>query len=150
MRRYPLTLSHSEQSARRRDTRDVVLGLIIVGFCLLNTANAQTQIHKCTDAEGGVVYSQLPCRPHETIESEKTEPDAKAESAIQVSGKPERSTDKVPTEERELGADRAACKKRYRDAIDVIDEEIRREYSADKAEEYKQRLLQLTRKLREC
>lgn len=145
-----MTFSRSKQSARRGYTRDVRLGLILVSFCLLNTTNAQTQIHKCTDAGGGVAYSQLPCPPQEARESEKTEPDAKAESAITISEKQELSTNETRKEERELETARSACKKRYRDAIDAIDAEIGREYSPDKAEQYKQRLLQLTRKLRQC
>ena len=150
MRRHRLTFVRSEQSARRSNTRGVRLGLILVGFCLLNTANAETQIHRCTDADGNVAYSQLPCAPQKTKESEKTEPDAKAESAIPVSEKQELSPNEIATEEPELEIDRSACKKRYRDAIDAIDAEIGREYSPVKAEEYKQRLLQLTRKLRKC
>ena len=118
------------------------IGLIIVGFCLLNTANAQTQIHKCTDADGGVAYSQLPCAPQKPVEPEKPEPEADAENAPPVS--------EIPQEEPELKADRSACKKRYRGEIDAIDAEIGREYSPDKAEHYKQRLLLLTRKLRQC
>ena len=122
--------------------RHVRFGLIIVSFCLLNTASAQTQIHKCTDADGGVVYSQLPCVPQKPAETDKPEPDAEAESATPVS--------EIPQEEPEFKADRSACKKRYRGEIDAIDAEIGREYSPDKAEQYKQRLLLLTRKLRQC
>lgn len=142
--------SRDGQSARRGNTHEAGFGLIVVSFCLLNTANAQTQIHKCTDADGGVAYSQLPCTPQKTAESEKTEPDAKGESAIPISEKKELSTDEVPIEEPELETSRSTCKKRYRDAIDAIDAEIGREFSPDKAEQYKQRLLLLTRKLRQC
>ena len=113
LRRDRPTFSRGGQSARRGNTCEVRFGLIIVSFCLLNTANAQTQIHKCTDADGGVAYSQLPCAAQKFIESEKMEPDAKAESAIPK-------------------------------------EEPKREYSPDKAEQYKQRLLLLSRKLRQC
>ena len=138
MRRDQLTFFCGGQSARRGNTREVRFCLIIiVSYCLLNTANAQTQIHKCTTADGGVAYSQLPCVPQKSVEPEKTEPDAKAESPI-------------PKEEPELAANRSACKKRYRNAIDAIDAEIGREYTPDKDEQYKQRLLQLTRKLRQC
>ena len=151
MRRDRPTFSRSGQSARRGNTREVRIGLItIVSSCLLNTANAQTQIHKCTDADGGVVYSQLPCTPQKTVESKKIDPDAKAESAIPASERQELSTYETPQEEQELAANRSACKKRYRNAIDAIDAEIGREYSPDKAEQYKQRLLLLTRKLRQC
>ena len=107
--------------------------MFVASLCALDTADAETQIHKCTDADGGVSYSQLPCPP------------------VKVAPK------KAPTPEEDDGekpvaptADRAACQKRYRDAIDAIDLEIGREYSADKADEYKRRLLELTRKLRRC
>jgi hypothetical protein len=133
--------------------RDGQLALIVVSFCLLNTASAQTQIHKCTDADGGVAYSQLPCAPQESVEPEETEPDEKAEkaeSASPVPAKQKLSIAEIPQQEPELETNRSACKKRYRDAIDAIDAEIGREYSPDKAEQYKQRLLPLTRKLRQC
>jgi len=92
----------------------------------------------------------LPCTPQKPAESEKTEPDAKGESAIPISEKKELSTDEVPIEEPELETSISTCKKHYRDAIDAIDAEIGREFSPDKAEQYKQRLLLLTRKLRQC
>ncbi|NND46859.1 MAG: DUF4124 domain-containing protein [Woeseiaceae bacterium] len=124
--------------------------LFIFSFCLLNAANAQTPIYKCTDADGGVAYSQLPCPPQKTMEPEKSEPDTKAESTIPLSENPALPGNEIPTEVPELETARLACKKRYRDAIDAIDAEISREYSPDKAEQYKERLLQLTRKLRQC
>jgi len=138
------------QSGRRGSTREFRFGLIIISFCLLNTASAQTQIHKCTDADGSVAYSQLPCAAQKSVESEKTEPDAEAESATPVSTEQALSITEIPQEEAELETSRSACKKRYRDAIDAIDAEIGREYSPDKAEQYKQRLLLLTRELRQC
>jgi len=134
----------------RHDTCELRFGLIIVSLCLLNTASAQTQIHKCKDADGGVAYSQLPCAPQKSVESEKTEPDAKAESATPVSVEQELSITEIPQEEPELETNRSACQKRYRDAIDAIDAEIGREYLPDKAEQYQQRLLLLTRNLRQC
>jgi len=119
--------------------------VIFVGICLVNTASAQTQIYKCTDANGGIVYSQLPCVTEEAVE---------AESEPTVTTNPEPAPAPAPVEvaqeEPELDESRAACKKRHRDAIDAIDAEIGREYSPDKAAQYKQRLLLLTRKLRDC
>lgn len=121
-----------------------------VCFCLAGTASAQTQIHKCTDADGGVVYSQLPCASQESMESQKTEPEAKVESETPALATQELSISGVPQEEPEPETNRSACKKRYRDAIDAIDAEINREYTPEKAEQYKQRLLVLTRELRQC
>lgn len=124
--------------------------LIVASLWLQGTATAQTEIHKCTDADGGIVYSQLPCAPQKTVKPEKTEPDEKAETAVPVSAKPELPATEDPQENAELAANRAVCKKHYRDAIDAIDAEIRREYTPEKDEQYKQRLLALTRKLRQC
>ena len=125
-------------------------GLAAVCFCLAGTASAQTQIHKCTDANGGIEYSQLPCVSQKPVESEKTEPEAKVESETPALATQELSISGVPQEEPEPETNRSACKKRYRDAIDAIDAEINREYTPEKAEQYKQRLLVLTRELRQC
>jgi len=84
------------------------------------------------------------------VESEKTEPEAKVESEAPEPAMPEPPDRESPGPEPELETNRSACKKRYRDAIDAIDAEINREYSPDKGEQYKQRLLVLTRKLRQC
>jgi hypothetical protein len=43
-----------------------------------------------------------------------------------------------------------ACKKQYRDAIDDIDAEMRRGYSSEQGEAYRQRLRALTEQLRAC
>jgi len=107
--------------------------LTVICCFLLGTASAQTEIHKCTDANGNILYSQLPCSPVEPAESDE-----------------ELSIAEAPREESQPDTSSSECKKRYRDAIDAIDAEIGREYSAEKAEQYKQRLLQLTRKLRQC
>ena len=133
--------------------REARISLIVASLCLLNTATAQTEIHKCTDDDGGIVYSQLQCPPQKSVEAEKTEPDEeadKAQNAEPVSA--ERAPPVIDSlqEKPESEANRAACKKRYRDAIDVIDAEIRRDYTPEKGEQYKQRLLALTRKLRQC
>ena len=120
----------------------LLAGLTVVSLCLLNTARAQTQIHKCTDADGNVAYSQLPCVSQE--------PEAEAKSTPPVTVEADFSIAEIPQEEPERETNTSACKKRYRDAIDIIDAEIGHEYSADKAEQYKQQLLILTRKLRQC
>ena len=133
--------------ARNRQFR---LGLVVVCFCLLNAASAQTEIYKCTDADGGVMYSQLPCAPQKLVEMKKTEPEAEVASPNPVSASEESSIAETPADDAELETDTSACRKRYRDAIDAIDAEIGQEYSPEKAEHYKQRLLLLTRKLRQC
>lgn len=60
------------------------------------------------------------------------------------------STQEQPVATRRSAEDTAACKQHYRDAIDEIDAEMRRGYSSGQGEVYRQRLRQLTEKLREC
>lgn len=131
----------------------IKLTLLMLGLGIAIEATAQTEIHKCTDAEGGIVYSQLPCAP---VKPAKPDDDAKAaapegrEETAPFSTEDELAV--LQTEERpsRTAEETAACKKQYRDQIDAIDAEIQREYSQDKADDYKQRLLQLTRQLRQC
>lgn len=124
--------------------------LFLVACALPGPVLGQTPVHKCKDAQGNVVYSQLPCKDEIPAKSDES---ADAKEAEQP--EPETPTAPPPRTDgaqRESQSDenRAACRKRYRDAIDEIDAEIRREYTAEKDGEYKQRLLALTRNLREC
>ena len=110
---------------------------------------AATEIHTCPLPDGTVMYSQLPCPDEDLIE----DPEA-----------PVRGDDGTPAERAETDTvaltvdedaaadsqDVADCKKRYRDAIDAIDAELREDYRPELADDYKQRLLALTQKLREC
>ena len=123
---------------------------IVLLLCIATAAKAETEIHKCTDADGGIVYSQLPCAPEKPTETaaeqaEDTEEQSVSDNtpvefaALQVSDQPQRSAEEL-----------AACKKDFRDQIDAIDAEIRQEYAEEKADDYKRRLLQLTRQLRQC
>lgn len=131
--------------------RNPFLVLVLAGLLASAAAVAQTQIYTCKNADGGIEYSQLPCREQEPDEAEK-QPVVAQKAQDDASEKPavEFAVTESPRDEPEPTADEAACKKRYRDAIDAIDAEIMTEYSAEKAGEYKQRLLVLTRKLRAC
>jgi len=82
--------------------------------------------------------------------SDHREPDPKAEAATPEPTLTELLIPEAPQETPDMEQSRSACKKHYRDTIDAIDAEIGREYSPDKTEQYKQQLLLLTRKLRQC
>ena len=58
--------------------------LCLLALCLGFVTNtmAQTEIHKCTDADGGIVYSQLPCAPEVPDVVEEDEADAVDEEAM--------------------------------------------------------------------
>jgi len=130
--------------------RTVLIIVSIVGIGATPGAPAETEIHKCADADGGVVYSQLPCAPAKAGRDENADDEELADA-----GEPEPADDALPGFAASEAPQRseqetAVCKKRYRDAIDAIDAEIGREYSTDQAEAYKQRLIGLTRELRNC
>ena len=91
-------MRHDRQSSNMHVFR---FGLTAVCFCLAGTASAQTQIHKCTDADGGVVYSQLPCASQESMESQKTELETKVEREPPDLATQELSISGVPQEEPE-------------------------------------------------
>jgi Domain of unknown function (DUF4124) len=126
------------------------IALFAVTMILWATATAQTEIHKCTDADGGIVYSQLPCTTQKPVEPEKAAQEEKTESSGSESTEQEVLVADDPQETAETEASRAACQKPIRDEIDAIDAEILREYTAEKADHYKQKLLELTRRLRQC
>ena len=124
--------------------------MLLAAYCLTATAMAQTPIHQCKDAEGGVVYSQLPCKDEEPAKEEPAEEAVQPVSQEALFVASELRAPDSEAAEPESDENTAACKKRYRDEIDEIDAEIRREYTPDKDAEYKQRLLALTRALRAC
>ena len=136
----------------------VSLRFAFISVCLLSSASAQTVIHRCLDAEGNVVFSQLPCEAEEAAETDapdnEDQVDEQPETRMEapVEGDPPESEFFVVEELREARSEEevAACKKQYRDAIDAIDAEMAREYSPENAEQYKERLLALTRQLRQC
>jgi len=124
--------------------------ILLFAACLPGFALAETQIHKCKSADGTVVYSQLPCKDEEPAEVASPIDSDVAESPAQLVEKAELLPPNEVQEEPAISENRAACKKRYRDEIDAIDAEIRREYSIENDADYKQQLLALTRKLRAC
>jgi len=60
------------------------------------------------------------------------------------------TTQQQPSARERSTEDTATCKQHYRDAIDDIDAEMRRGYSSEQGEAYRQQLRQLTEKLRAC
>jgi len=124
--------------------------IAVLAWLVMGAADAQTEIYKCTDADGGIVYSQLPCAPEKPDDPEEVQvedaPDSPADEYDYAELVAQQAEAGPPKSEEEV----AACKKRYRDQIDAIDLEIQREYSQEKADDYKRRLLELTRQLRQC
>lgn len=126
--------------------------LLIVFFLTFaaNMAGAQTEIYKCKSADGGVMYSQIPCKDEVPAEAEEPVASEPVEELAPMTDIMEMPPLDMPETDAPTSEERAACQKRYRDEIDEIDAELRRETSRERDDEYKQRLLALTRKLREC
>lgn len=133
--------------------RAAFLTLLAGSLFLPSVAFAQTEIHRCTDADGGTVFSQLPCTDELPPKPEEPAPKAESRAVERDSVEPKAFMVEPSDDQRDdprSDEERAACKKRYRDAIDVIDAEIGRDYTAEKADDFKQRLLALTAELRRC
>ena len=131
----------------------------LAALCLVPVLTHATDIHKCTDENGVTEYSQLPCadaRPTDTDSNDvdqsssandPTRPDGDARDRVEEADTVYSLAAVDPPAD---AATVEACKKHFRDAIDEIDAEIGREYEPAKADEYKRRLLTLTRGLRNC
>lgn len=128
--------------------RSFIYGMLTT-LLLIFSAPAQADIHRCTDAEGSIIFQQLPCaepEPEPEADQEETETEAQAPTN-EVDAVPAVAVARVELRSPELVAQ---CKKKYRDAIDVIDAEMREQYTPEQADEYKKRLLVLTEQLRAC
>jgi hypothetical protein len=131
---------------------------IAMFFALLAALTPVTRadIHKCTDEYGNVAYLQTPCPARK---EESTDTGKEADTDINNPERHEKQTEwppelqspapQIPTS-RQPGEALDDCKKRYRDQIDEIDDEMRATFSAEQGENFKQRLLALTRQLRAC
>lgn len=114
---------------------------------------AQAEIHKCPADDGSVVYQQLPCADKAQQKAiEPAAPNAERPAAAPPKTDQPREpavSDSAATEARD-DAEVAACRQRYRDAIDRIDAEIAAGIDADEAEEYRGRARALSQALSRC
>ena len=121
--------------------------LPVVSLLFLAPA-AHADIYKCEDEQGNVAYLQTPCpavEDDDPLAAEAEQDEYVPESTPQ----PQSSETQVPSS-RQPGEKLEDCKKRYRDQIDVIDEEMRTDFSTEQGESYKEELLALTQQLRAC
>ena len=117
---------------------------------------AHADIYKCTDEHGNVAYLQTPCpvekeeEPAGTGDEDMPRVEAEQDDYVPESTpEPQSSEVNIPSS-RQPGESLDACKKRYRDQIDVIDAEMRTAFSPEQGSAYKERLLALTKQLRAC
>ncbi len=118
-------------------------------------ASAQTEIHRCVDEDGNIAFQDSPCPespadaapgpatdvPVDTVaDTAETPPDAEHEDVVSY----------LPVESDRSIEEVEACKEPHRDAIDSIEAEMLRGYSAEQGETYKQELRTLTQAMRAC
>ncbi len=136
----------------------------IVSMLAGTSVTADTEIHRCVLEDGTIAFQEMPC----------SKPVAKADDKIEPSGSDvdnsraaandnvfdfvnpfdEPASPSAPSEAalpEPASRDRAECEKTTRDAIDVIDLEMRETaYTKQQGREYLAELLKLTRRLRAC
>ena len=116
---------------------------------LLSAPLASSDIHKCVDEDGNVAYQQTPCP--EPVESEPLVPVPALEEESPPATAAEPPADPEPAiAELKKPADVEVCKIPLREAIDEIEAEMLRGYSAERGEEFKQELRVLTEAMRAC
>lgn len=136
----------------------------VVLMLAASSATADTEIHRCLLDDGTIAFQEMPCS--ETAESAEDSretgqsnsgngtpaPDDDAFDFVNPFDEPAAAS--VPVETalpEEPSADRAACEKTTRDAIDAIDLELRKHTgSKERSREYLAELLELTQQLRAC
>lgn len=146
-------------------TKNLRLGITCVSGILLLLALAGTsvaadgEIHRCLQDDGTIAFQELPCAaPIEqpepdagNTEESDTAPAADDDALDFVNPFDEPATPQEATPPPPPSADRAACEKAARDAIDEIDQEMRvTSYTKEQGQQYLAELLELTKRLRSC
>lgn len=118
---------------------------------------ADSEIYKCVDADGNLAFQDSPCPqpaaepeaesdPESASEATVTEPSPTSTAAVE----PGDGVSYVPVASNRSAREIETCKEPHRDAIDEIEAEMLRGYSAEQGENYKQELLALTNAMRAC
>ncbi len=139
-------------------------GALLTLLTLVTTSvSAQTEIHRCLQADGTTVFQQMPC-PETARNSDSEDKEGgdqrDNEALVPADGYADfvnpfdaAEDDSVAADtesEGPVSQDRAACEKTSRDAIDAIDLEMRKGYSKEQGQRYLSELLVLTKQLRAC
>ena len=117
----------------------LLTSLLLVAF----SANADTEIHKCVDADGNISYQQTPC----PVEKKEAEVEELVEELEEIE---EEQPPQVPVVSNQTDEEVEACKDPLRDAIDEVEAEMLRGFSPEQGEEFKVELRTLTEEMRAC
>lgn len=149
-------MRHREQEAIPNRPVAAIALAAFAALCGASSA-AQTEIHRCEQADGTIAFQEQPC-PDPAARPAPNEPPADdaegpADDFFDFDNPfdaPPGEAPEPPASDGPPSAERSACEKRTRDAIDEIDLEIRRDYSPERREDYLLRLRELTAELRAC
>ena len=139
-------------------------GALLTLLTLVTTSvSAQTEIHRCLQADGTTVFQQMPCpETARNSDSENQEGGDQRDSAALVpadgyadfvnpfDAAEDDSVAADTASDKPVSQDRATCEKKSRDAIDAIDLEMRKGYTEEQGQGYLSELLVLTKQLRAC
>lgn len=139
----------------------IPIGIVLV--LLSAPISAEPEIHRCPQEDGTVAFQETPCAEAAATEAPADDqadvPVAASDDFFDFENPYDRDVEEALEEEPvrdeaplppPVSQNRAECEKITRDAIDAIDLEMRRGYSAGDAEGYKAELMTLTRQLRAC
>ena len=121
-----------------------IAGLLFLAA--LPTTRAQTEIHRCSNEQGELIFQQTPCASEPAAVPEAEPPPGEVEAEVDSGATPAPTEVPAPPDEAAV----AECKKTYRDRIDEIDAQMTEGYTTEQGEAYKEALLALTRELRRC
>jgi hypothetical protein len=112
------------------------------------------EIHRCEQADGTVAFQETPCPEPARVSSDDKQ-SSKESNDDQAAPQPEVLDTVVSATESDespalVSTERAECEKMTRDAIDAIDDEMRKNRTAEAREAYLGELLELTQQLRAC
>jgi hypothetical protein len=135
--------------------------LLILG----TPALAQSEIYRCAQQDGTVAFQQMPCDEiGDVSEDDSADAGNSDEKDVDAGGSSEHASgfgspfdepanppEATPPESPDSISDsRASCEQSARDAIDVIDLEMRKGYTREQGQAYLDELIKLTQQLRDC
>lgn len=128
--------------------------LILLALLILPTVSVADDavINRCLLDDGTIAFQELPCAEPQPDQEQPRAPEQTAPASDSLSfenpfDNPEpyiQPSPPLPSK------DRAACEKKTREAIDLIDAELNQSRDEGDRETYLAELLQLTAQLREC
>ena len=135
-----------------RSSRCVAMVMLMLAG---SSAAADTEIHRCLLDDGTIAFQETPCPEPVVQADDESDATAADDDAVDFPNPFDEPPISLMSAEsalpESLSQSRAECEKTTRDAIDVIDLEMRgTAYTKEQGEKYLAELLELTQQLRTC